>query len=71
MALAEGSRARALGLAGGGSASSPGRVPEDPPLPGDDPNDLGDLCTPIDCGNFGLGQRGQIIQGPALVDGLN
>ena len=37
-------------------------VPEDH-LPGDDPNDLGNLCTPLECGDYGTrGEQALVAQ---------
>jgi len=63
MAESEISRSRSLRLQGGGDA--PSAPPPEEHVPGEDLNDLGNLCTPVDCGNYG-GQRGQFLQGPAM-----
>ena len=63
MAESEISRSRSLRLQGGGG-TPPAPPPEDH-VPGEDLNDLGNICTPVDCGNLPA-QRGQFLQGPAM-----
>jgi len=57
MAESEISRGRSLGLA----PTRPTPQPEEQ-LPGEDLNDLGDICTPVDCGGY------QQPRGPAFVN---
>jgi len=57
MAVSDTSRGRSLGLA----PVRPTPHPEEQ-LPGEDPNDLGNICTPLDCGGS------QQLRGPAFVN---
>lgn len=40
-----------------GGKTDPGAGIPEHPLPGGDPNDLGEFCTPVECGGFGGAKR--------------